>query len=46
MNSSRLNLAQVGPSTGDNAPALANLHKGPRYLNNPLRILNHYSFSL
>jgi hypothetical protein len=42
--------AQVSPrqeeSAHARAPALADLHTGPRYLNNPLRTLNHYSFSL
>jgi hypothetical protein len=50
MNSIGPKTAQVSPreeeSAQARAPVLADLHRGPRYLNNPLRTLNHYSFSL
>jgi hypothetical protein len=47
MNSDGLKLAQVGPRTGESAPAVSGLHGGPWVFEKPLkRPLHYFSVSL
>jgi hypothetical protein len=42
MNSDGLKLAQVGPRTGESAPAVSDLHRGLWRFKKPLKSLQHY----
>ena len=47
VNSNGLKLAQVGPRTGESAPAVSSLHRGPWLFEKPLkRPLHYFSVSL